>query len=229
MKSGNKIEIIPFFEVSQKSLNDLYEVRKKELNDETIKFEEITFVNKDIASLFYLNVTPLIIVMRPGVDLASDVVEVGKSTSMTFKTEHGIKPKGSFKEFKNEFIEVKADGTIVGLKEGETSYMVDYTYTDDTMNQIAEAYLKENELTHLSSKDVEFTWQQIAQIVHIKVVDPSQENIDSDNNNQDSEGKTTVPGKTLPQTGTTKNIFMVTIGLTMLLSSLVLFMYKKIF
>lgn len=47
-----------------------------------------------------------------------------------------VEPKGEFEVFENEFIKVEKDGTWLALKDGKTKFTLNYTLSDNTLNEI---------------------------------------------------------------------------------------------
>lgn len=99
---------------------------------------------------------------------------VGKSAKLSVKPILGVEVTGEFKEYKNEIIEVKKDGTVVALKEGTTDFAPNFLLSNETKQKIKEAYIKQPGNEKVKIETIALSHRDIAQIFKMEVGNPTE-------------------------------------------------------
>ncbi|MDT2834408.1 LPXTG cell wall anchor domain-containing protein [Vagococcus carniphilus] len=99
---------------------------------------------------------------------------VGKSAKLSVKPILGVEVTGEFKEYKNEIIEVKKDGTVVALKEGTTDFAPNFILSNETKQKIKEAYIKQPGNEKVKIETIALSHRDIAQIFKMEVGNPTE-------------------------------------------------------
>lgn len=114
---------------------------------------------------------------------------VDSSGKLTLANIYGVTPKGTFKAGKNEFINLKEDGSYTALQVGKIELKPVFTLSEDSVKEIKEAYIKQENKTNLTVDDIELIYPDTQQIVTINVTE-----------------KATITSPTKKPTGTNKNL-----------------------
>ena len=88
-------------------------------------------------------------------------LEVGKTTKLKVAPILGVEVDGDYKEFKNEFIEVKNDGTVKALKEGKTSIAPNIELSKDSIQKVKQAYIKQPGNEQVKEENIDIVYAMI--------------------------------------------------------------------
>jgi len=150
-----------------------------------------------------------------------DSLAVDASGKLTLANLYGVTPKGTFKAEKNDFIDLKEDGTFTGLKAGKTELKPVFTLSNDSIKEIKEAYIKQENKTDLTVDDIEFVYPDVQQIVAINVTEKAVTTPSS------STEKPSGTNKNLPKTSDSYSQSLVLLGVSTLVASVGALVIKR--
>lgn len=170
-----------------------------------------------------MKINPIVLGLpTSGPSIDKNKIIVGETTKLSLGTIEGVQLVGTYTPYKDEIVEVKADGTITGLSAGKTSIRTsDYKVSEESIKELVAAYSKKLGIETLTSDDLTFLRTEGITWVDIEVA-ANTGTTDSSNNKKTYAAS----AKTLPQTGESQTPVIITLGLIILGSSLILFVKK---
>lgn len=221
IKASEKEMFIPFFKLSEKSHNDIFEAYKKKPGNENLVIDDVEFITRDIAQLIPIKITPIQIGLSASAEITKAKIEVGETTKLYLQTIEGVQLVGIYPTFKDEIVELKADGTVTGFKVGRSSIPVsDYTVSDESMKELIAVYNKKLGIDTLTKDDFTFIRPSLAVKLEVEVVAKTVTSTSTTKTN-------TSTAKTLPKTGETQTSITLLFGLVIVTSSLLILKKKK--
>lgn len=232
-KKEGKTNIRPELMLSENSKKAVKEQYIKESGRDNLKLEDITIVEKNQEEPLTIQVNKkeepkaekLSIDVTPTFSLNKQSFQVGETGGkLTVNPLHGVQVKGKFKEIKNPVIDFKTDGSFIGMQAGSVELAPSFEIAKESLDEIANVFLKKSENAHFTRQDVEFVHKDVQPIFPITFTSPS-----GNNNNNNSGGKSAknyVPveeKRTLPQTGENRSWFISMLGAISLLGSGLIF------
>lgn len=231
LKEG-KTTINPEFTISEASKKEIKQNYIKESGNSKLKEENINLVITNQSTDISINVEKktepktekIKVDVTPNFKTNQTNLKVGQTSGkVTVDPIQGVQIKGKFKPVKHEMFEMKEDGTFVGLKAGKVELVPIFEISKESLDAIADVVLKQKGNEGKTRNDVEFITRDISQIINLEFTATSNNNNNSNNNNkQYVPAKKYEPVKTLPQTGESKGIILMTIGSLMTLGSIIL-------
>lgn len=130
-------------------------VKEKEVKEDVASEKEDKKVTITVKHKFSINQSKL---------------EVGKTTKLKVAPILGVEVDGDYKEFKNEFIEVKKDGTVKALKEGKTSIAPNIELSKDSIQKVKQAYIKQPGNEQVKEENIDIVYAMIQQIIPVEIM-----------------------------------------------------------
>lgn len=149
-------------------------------------------------------------------------IQVGSSGKLSVEKIFGVEPKGTFTTYKNDFIELKADGTYTGLKVGKAELKPTFKLSAESEKELKEAYIKQSKDTDLTVNDIEFVYPETAPLITISVTEKTATATTSNNT------KPSGTNKNLPKTSDSRSTVLLLLGTSsVLLATIGLVVRKK--
>ena len=197
-----KTTFIPSFTISDESYLEMKKLYIQEHSDENLTLDDVNLAFPSVVQPLELNITagkeqvsvPLNFTANP-ISLA-----VNESGVLSLEKVYGVTPKGTFKAEKNDFIELKEDGTYTALKVGQAKITPVFTLSSESIKEIKEAYIKEKNLTNVTVDDIDLVLQDIQPVITINVTEKTT------TNNKPSTTNKNLP-KTSEQSSTLISVF----------------------
>ncbi|MFW7432200.1 LPXTG cell wall anchor domain-containing protein [Vagococcus carniphilus] len=130
-------------------------VKEKEVKEDVASEKEDKKVTITVKHKFLINQSKL---------------EVGKTTKLKVAPILGVEVDGDYKELKNEFIEVKKDGTVKALKEGKTSIAPNIELSKDSIQKVKQAYIKQPGNEQVKEENIDIVYAMIQQIIPVEIM-----------------------------------------------------------
>lgn len=99
---------------------------------------------------------------------------IGKSTKLRVKPILDVEVTGEFKEFKDQHVQIKKDGTVVALKEGTSTVAPEFVLSKESEQKIKEAYIKQPGNEKVKIETIVLTKKDVRQIFKIEVGNPTE-------------------------------------------------------
>lgn len=175
LKEG-KTSIAPNIELSKDSIQKVKQAYIKQPGNEQVKEENIDIVYAMIQQIIPVEITrpeetkKHQIDITPTFSIDKEKLKVGESGKVSIAPIEGVALKGKYKPSKNDFIELKEDGTYTALKPIKTArLMPSFKISDESLAAIKKAYLSKPENAGISENDVEFIKRDIGQLLSVKI------------------------------------------------------------
>lgn len=228
-KKAGSLKLVPDFVISEASKKAIKESYIKESGKDNLKVENINLVETNQTEGLNLTiqaddkVKKVTIDITPSIKANKQELKVGETGGkLTVDSLYGVSLKGKFKAVKNPVIDFKEDGTFIGLQAGTVELAPNYEISQESLDEIANVFLKQDQYSHLTRSDVEFIHKDVQPVIPIKFTSTTNNN----QNNNNNSGKTYVPAeqkRTLPQTGEKSALLASTFGLFLVIGSSLIF------
>lgn len=228
-KKAGSLKLVPDFVISEASKKAIKESYIKESGKDNLKVENINLVETNQTEGLNLTiqaddkVKKVTIDITPSIKANKQELKVGETGGkLTVDSLYGVSLKGKFKAVKNPVIDFKEDGTFIGLQAGTVELAPNYEISQESLDEIANIFLKQEQYSHLTRSDVEFIHKDVQPVIPIKFTSTTNNN----QNNNNNSGKTYVPAeqkRTLPQTGEKNALLASAFGLFLVIGSSLIF------
>lgn len=228
-KKAGSLKLVPDFVISEASKKAIKESYIKESGKDNLKVENINLVETNQTEGLNLTiqaddkVKKVTIDITPSIKANKQELKVGETGGkLTVDSLYGVTLKGKFKAVKNPVIDFKEDGTFIGLQSGTVELAPNYEISQESLDEIANVFLKQEQYSHLTRRDVEFIHKDVQPVIPIKFTSTTNNN----QNNNNNSGKTYVPAeqkRTLPQTGEKSALLASVFGLFLVIGSSLIF------
>lgn len=228
-KKAGSLKLVPDFVISEASKKAIKESYIKESGKDNLKVENINLVETNQTEGLNLTiqaddkVKKVTIDITPSIKANKQELKVGETGGkLTVDSLYGVSLKGKFKAVKNPVIDFKEDGTFIGLQAGTVELAPNYEISQESLDEIANVFLKQDQYSHLTRSDVEFIHKDVQPVIPIKFTSTTNNN----QNNNNNSGKTYVPAeqkRTLPQTGEKSALLASAFGLFLVIGSSLIF------
>lgn len=228
-KKAGSLKLVPDFVISEASKKAIKESYIKESGKDNLKVENINLVETNQTEGLNLTiqaddkVKKVTIDITPSIKANKQELKVGETGGkLTVDSLYGVTLKGKFKAVKNPVIDFKEDGTFIGLQAGTVELAPNYEISQESLDEIANVFLKQEQYSHLTRSDVEFIHKDVQPVIPIKFTSTTNNN----QNNNNNSGKTYVPAeqkRTLPQTGEKSALLASAFGLFLVIGSSLIF------
>lgn len=228
-KKAGSLKLVPDFVISEASKKAIKESYIKESGKDNLKVENINLVETNQTEGLNLTiqaddkVKKVTIDITPSIKANKQELKVGETGGkLTVDSLYGVSLKGKFKAVKNPVIDFKEDGTFIGLQAGTVELAPNYEISQESLDEIANVFLKQEQYSHLTRSDVEFIHKDVQPVIPIKFTSTTNNN----QNNNNNSGKTYVPAeqkRTLPQTGEKSALLASAFGLFLVIGSSLIF------
>lgn len=228
-KKAGSLKLVPDFVISEASKKAIKESYIKESGKDNLKVENINLVETNQTEGLNLTiqaddkVKKVTIDITPSIKANKQELKVGETGGkLTVDSLYGVTLKGKFKAVKNPVIDLKEDGTFIGLQAGTVELAPNYEISQESLDEIANVFLKQDQYSHLTRSDVEFIHKDVQPVIPIKFTSTTNNN----QNNNNNSGKTYVPAeqkRTLPQTGEKSALLASAFGLFLVIGSSLIF------
>lgn len=228
-KKAGSLKLVPDFVISEASKKAIKESYIKESGKDNLKVENINLVEANQTEGLNLTiqaddkVKKVTIDITPSIKANKQELKVGETGGkLTVDSLYGVTLKGKFKAVKNPVIDLKEDGTFIGLQAGTVELAPNYEISQESLDEIANVFLKQDQYSHLTRSDVEFIHKDVQPVIPIKFTSTTNNN----QNNNNNSGKTYVPAeqkRTLPQTGEKSALLASAFGLFLVIGSSLIF------
>ncbi len=228
-KKAGSLKLVPDFVISEASKKAIKESYIKESGKDNLKVENINLVETNQTEGLNLTiqaddkVKKVTIDITPSIEANKQELKVGETGGkLTVDSLYGVTLKGKFKAVKNPVIDFKEDGTFIGLQAGTVELAPNYEISQESLDEIANVFLKQEQYSHLTRNDVEFIHKDVQPVIPIKFTSTTNNN----QNNNNNSGKTYVPveqKRTLPQTGEKSALLASAFGLFLVIGSSLIF------
>ncbi|MBO0427809.1 LPXTG cell wall anchor domain-containing protein [Vagococcus fluvialis] len=228
-KKAGSLKLVPDFVISEASKKAIKESYIKESGKDNLKVENINLVETNQTEGLNLTiqaddkVKKVTIDITPSIKANKQELKVGEAGGkLTVDSLYGVTLKGKFKAVKNPVIDFKEDGTFIGLQAGTVELAPNYEISQESLDEIANVFLKQEQYSHLTRSDVEFIHKDVQPVIPIKFTSTTNNN----QNNNNNSGKTYVPAeqkRTLPQTGEKRALLASAFGLFLVIGSSLIF------
>lgn len=228
-KKAGSLKLVPDFVISEASKKAIKESYIKESGKDNLKVENINLVETNQTEGLNLTiqaddkVKKVTIDITPSIKANKQELKVGETGGkLTVDSLYGVTLKGKFKAVKNPVIDFKEDGTFIGLQAGTVELAPNYEISQESLDEIANVFLKQEQYSHLARSDVEFIHKDVQPVIPIKFTSTTNNN----QNNNNNSGKTYVPAeqkRTLPQTGEKSALLASAFGLFLVIGSSLIF------
>ncbi|WP_288394596.1 LPXTG cell wall anchor domain-containing protein [uncultured Vagococcus sp.] len=228
-KKAGSLKLVPDFVISEASKKAIKESYIKESGKDNLKVENINLVETNQTEGLNLTiqaddkVKKVTIDITPSIKANKQELKVGETGGkLTVDSLYGVSLKGKFKAVKNPVIDFKEDGTFIGLQAGTVELAPNYEISQESLDEIANVFLKQEQYSHLTRNDVEFIHKDVQPVIPIKFTSTTNNN----QNNNNNSGKTYVPAeqkRTLPQTGEKSALLASAFGLFLVIGSSLIF------
>lgn len=228
-KKAGSLKLVPDFVISEASKKAIKESYIKESGKDNLKVENINLVETNQTEGLNLTiqaddkVKKVTIDITPSIKANKQELKVGETGGkLTVDSLYGVTLKGKFKAVKNPVIDFKEDGTFIGLQAGTVELAPNYEISQESLDEIANVFLKQEQYSHLTRNDVEFIHKDVQPVIPIKFTSTTNNN----QNNNNNSGKTYVPAeqkRTLPQTGEKSALLASVFGLFLIIGSSIIF------
>jgi LPXTG-motif cell wall-anchored protein len=228
-KKAGSLKLVPDFVISEASKKAIKESYIKESGKDNLKVENINLVETNQTEGLNLiiqaddKVKKVTIDITPSIKANKQELKVGETGGkLTVDSLYGVTLKGKFKAVKNPVIDFKEDGTFIGLQAGTVELAPNYEISQESLDEIANVFLKQDQYSHLTRSDVEFIHKDVQPVIPIKFTSTTNNNQNNNNNSR----KTYVPAeqkRTLPQTGEKSALLASAFGLFLVIGSSLIF------
>lgn len=228
-KKAGSLKLVPDFVISEASKKAIKENYIKESGKDNLKVENINLVETNQTEGLNLTiqaddkVKKVTIDITPSIKANKQELKVGETGGkLTVDSLYGVTLKGKFKAVKKPVIDFKEDGTFIGLQAGTVELAPNYEISQESLDEIANVFLKQEQYSHLTRNDVEFIHKDVQPVIPIKFTSTTNNN----QNNNNNSGKTYVPAeqkRTLPQTGEKSALLASVFGLFLIIGSSIIF------
>lgn len=228
-KKAGSLKLVPDFVISEASKKAIKESYIKESGKDNLKVENINLVETNQTEGLNLTiqaddkVKKVTIDITPSIKANKQELKVGETGGkLTVDSLYGVSLKGKFKAVKNPVIDFKENGTFIGLQAGTVELAPNYEISQESLDEIANVFLKQDQYSHLTRSDVEFIHKDVQPVIPIKFTSTTNNN----QNNNNNSGKTYVPAeqkRTLPQTGEKSALLASAFGLFLVIGSSLIF------
>lgn len=228
-KKAGSLKLVPDFVISEASKKAIKENYIKESGKDNLKVENINLIETNQTEGLNLTiqaddkVKKVTIDITPSIKANKQELKVGETGGkLTVDSLYGVSLKGKFKAVKNPVIDFKEDGTFIGLQAGTVELAPNYEISQESLDEIANVFLKQEQYSHLTRSDVEFIHKDVQPVIPIKFTSTTNNN----QNNNNNSGKTYVPAeqkRTLPQTGEKSALLASAFGLFLVIGSSLIF------
>lgn len=175
LKEGTT-DFAPNFILSNETKQKIKEAYIKQPGNEKVKIETIALSHRDIAQIFKMEIgNPTEtekhqIDITPSFSVDKEKLEVGESGKVSIAPIEGVALKGKYKPSKNDFIELKEDGTYTALKPNKQAVLTPFfEISEESLRSIKEAYKKKPGNEGIPDEDITFYQREMLQIFHIEI------------------------------------------------------------
>ena len=166
----------PTFFLSKESEQKIKEAYIKQPGNEKVKIENIILSKKDIQQVFKMEVGNQTetkkhqIDITPSFSIDKEKLEVGESGKVSIAPIEGVALKGKYKPSKNDFIELKEDGTYTALKPNKQAVLTPFfEISEESLASIKKAYKEKPGNEGIPDEDITFYQREMLQVFHIEI------------------------------------------------------------
>ncbi len=211
LKPTKAATIRPVCSISEESYSNIKQAYIKQEGNSDVSENEIQFSIKENAPLLSIEINKVFVPLNWTVNIDKTTIKVGEVTSFYLAPQYGYTPKGTYLVANSDIVKATKEGLITGLKPGKELISANYTFSEDEVDKIKEAFLKEKKLDNLAKEDLELGDRPTNNVMFNIEVIPTSSTNDKDQGqhsadkinpvNRTDNKKSYAPVKKLPKTG----------------------------